>query len=413
MVSAASGLAKNPDAASGLEQPAEPQPGTGRFRAFNRRNPLIWCALAIAVLLAGAVAARSPQRGFLDPAAVDPPGSRAVVNLLRDQGVAVRTAATLAEVEAFLRAGPDTAVFVRQPERLSATMSQRLVAAKPAQIVVAGAEESPLLARIAAGVKVANGRSLPVAAPGCLSDVPANAGAAQLGDLSYDARAWPASVACYGTPEAAQLVDLPADPTARRPRVTLLGSARPLTNSGLAKQGNAALALGLLGAHQTLVWWSPTIADPALADSADARLLELLPPWVGPVAWALVFLVGWLAWWRSRRFGPLVTEPLPVAVPAAETTMGRGRLLMASAGRDVAAEHLRAGARSQLALRLGIRVSPLDPDALAAAVQSSLASKTPSAEGAALFGPAPRTDAELLELAATLDQLILEVRRNA
>ena len=47
--------------------------------------------------------------------------------------------------------------------------------------------------------------------------------------------------------------------------------------------------------------------------------------------------------WRGRRLGPIMTEPLPVTVRAAETVEGHGRLYHRLNARDRAANALRAG----------------------------------------------------------------------
>ncbi|NBH09171.1 DUF4350 domain-containing protein, partial [Amycolatopsis sp. SID8362] len=54
------------------------------------------------------------------------------------------------------------------------------------------------------------------------------------------------------------------------------GSAAPLTNSRLAEQGNAALALRLLGAHPRLVWYLPSVTDPGL-DASRKSIFDLIP----------------------------------------------------------------------------------------------------------------------------------------
>ena len=52
----------------------------------------------------------------------------------------------------------------------------------------------------------------------------------------------------------------------------------------------------------------------------QATFGELVPDWVAPVVWQLGVAVVLAAWWRARRLGPVVAEPLPVVVRAAETT---------------------------------------------------------------------------------------------
>ena len=80
--------------------------------------------------------------------------------------------------------------------------------------------------------------------------------------------------------------------------------------------------------------------------TAATDLSDLLPPWVGIVVAQLVVAVLVAALWRGRRLGPVVAEPLPVAVRAAETTEGRARLYRRRRARGRAADHLRAASLS-------------------------------------------------------------------
>ena len=68
---------------------------------------------------------------------------------------------------------------------------------------------------------------------------------------------------------------------------------------------------------------------------------DLLPDWVGPTVLELFIAVVLVAGWRARRLGPVVEEPLPVVVRAAEVTEGRARLYRRAKARDRAANELR------------------------------------------------------------------------
>jgi hypothetical protein len=68
----------------------------------------------------------------------------------------------------------------------------------------------------------------------------------------------------------------------------------------------------------------------------------------------LLVALGVLALWRGRRLGPVVEEPLPVVVRAAETVEGRSRLYRKAGARDVAAEALRRAAVRRLGTALGL-----------------------------------------------------------
>ena len=175
-----------------------------------------------------------------------------------------------------------------------------------------------------------------------------------------------------------------------------------LTNEHLADNGNAALAVNLLGRHPTLVWYMPGIDDSDLAEG-DPTLGELTPPWVSPVI--VLLLVSGLAAaiWRGRRFGPLVAERLPVTVRAAETAEGRARLYAHARDAVHAADQLRIGCLGRLGRLLG-----LGPAATAPEIADAAAARTGIDRGAVrgiLIDDIPRTDAELVDLDRRLRSL--------
>lgn len=103
------------------------------------------------------------------------------------------------------------------------------------------------------------------------------------------------------------------------------------TNQNITEEGNAALALGLLGAGpdadaaEDLIWYTPSGAD-TVSDQQWGSPMDYLPDWVWPLMWWLLICaaVGMIA--SGRRYGPVVSEPMPVSVPAGEAAVGRGRL---------------------------------------------------------------------------------------
>ena len=119
--------------------------------------------------------------------------------------------------------------------------------------------------------------------------------------------------------------------------MTFVGVGTAFTNDALADDGNAALALNLLGAtpsssgsrrdprrgagRRTAAPTCPTCCRRGSASSS--------PSWSSRSSS--------LALWRGRRLGPLVAEPLPVVVRAAETTEGRARLYRRARARGRAA----------------------------------------------------------------------------
>jgi hypothetical protein len=187
--------------------------------------------------------------------------------------------------------------------------------------------------------------------------------------------------------------------------VTLLGAADLFTNDRLARRGNAALALGLLGTGADVQWLLPRPG--ARSVETGKSLNDLVPWWLKLAVVQLFVALGVLALWRARSLGPVVTEPLPVVVRAAESVEGRSRLYRAAKSRATAAEALRAGARDRLARRLGLGPETSRPGMVTAVVART--GGDPVALDALLYGAAPADDDALVVLADDLDILILEV----
>lgn len=376
-----------------------------RWRPTRRTVALVALML---VALAALTVFRPSRTGYLDPAAVDPSGSRALATLLADQGVSVHDSTTLART---LEAAPGATVLVTDALLPSREMVDELLAARPARIILVGAGPGmPAFDRLAAGVDPAPEAGDDPLDPGCALPAATAAGAATLPGPRYDVRAWvPAGggggVACYDAPDRAGVAVLPARST--RPEVVLLGSGHPLTNAGLDEQGNAALAMNLLGAEADLVWWRPSPLEPALAGEVPPSLRELLPGWVGAVVMQLLGACLLVAWWRGRRLGPVVVEPLPVVIPAGETTRGRARLLHQQHARGEAAGHLRAATRERLRVRLGLPLGAM-PQRLVGAL-AARTGRTAGALDALLYGPEPTDDAGLVRLEHDLGELVAEV----
>ena len=114
------------------------------------------------------------------------------------------------------------------------------------------------------------------------------------------------------------------------------------------------------------------------------------------------------ALWRARRLGPVVAEPLPVVVRAAETVEGRARLYRRSGSAGHAAAILRQATIDRLRPVLGLGAGA-EPAAVAASIAARSGWSTAEV-GALLYGPAPGDDASLVRLADELDRLTREVR---
>ena len=193
---------------------------------------------------------------------------------------------------------------------------------------------------------------------------------------------------------------------------TILGMSQALTNAELATSGNAALGMNVLGATRTVVWWLPSFADP-LQFSGDEppSIQDLVPGWVSWVLVQLALALLVVVWWRARRLGRVVVEPLPVVVRATEAVEGRARLYRRGGARGRAADALREGTTSRLRTRLGLPRTA-DPETVAAAIAARTGRSAPEVTNLLAPGRTPPDDASLTALADALDTLENEVRRS-
>jgi hypothetical protein len=174
--------------------------------------------------------------------------------------------------------------------------------------------------------------------------------------------------------------------------VTVLGLGDVLSNQNITTAGNAALALGLLGEHERLVWYQPDMDDYALEGGG---LADRQADWYVPLV-VLALLVGLAAAiWRGRRMGPVVVEDLPVEVRSSETMEGRARLYERGGSRDHALGTLRAATLARLARTLGLGARATPDEIIAASAATTGADPAtvdfrrrgaPAANDAALVG---------------------------
>jgi hypothetical protein len=384
---------------------------SGLTSAWRRsRVPLalaVFIALGVSVIVLLAPAGKSNT--YLDPAGSDVTGTKALADILGERGFAVTSvyspASALEAVGSSPGARPAVTLVIASPDLLSAAQRRQL-AHSDADLVLVEPGSSALKA-FAPAIRVAD-RNAPFGAPvdpRCEIVGARLAGSADSGGITYRIPRY--ATGCYPVDGSPSVVRYDRNGHV----VTILGSGLPLSNGWLAQAGNAALALNLLNAHRQIVWLTPepTIAAPPPPASSGKRPGPSLIP---GAAWLVVLQLGvalaLAAVWRARRFGPLISERLPVVVRASETVEGHARLYQARRARDRAAKALRDDMLGRMQPALG-----LTGDAPADAVADGIASRSRRSRQeilAVVYGPAPATDADLVRLAAELDELERQVR---
>jgi hypothetical protein len=386
------------------DRPSTLDPSAAQLWQAARGPVVVLLLVLVAGVVLAAVAGGRP-RGYLDPRAADPSGSRAVASLLRDQGVTVDLVRSTAQLRAANPRG-DT-LLVTSPDLLVGSQA-RAVRESGADLVIADAQAPERFVR---GVTLHGASGGDAMAPSCSMPAATRAGTVSAAGFDYtvDAPGVGAGAGaqveeCYsveGNPSLVHVAD------AARRSVTLLGIAEVLTNDHLDEQGNASLALGLLGAHNRLVWYLPAPGD--LPAGEQRSFYDLVPDAVWWALLQLVVAVVLLGLWRSRRLGPVVPEPLPVVVRSTETVEGRGRLYRRSGARDKASAALRSASLRTLMSALGLPRGS-NPTTVTDAIAARTA-LTALEVSSLLYGAAPTDDSALVRLADRLDDLEKEVRR--
>lgn len=223
---------------------------------------------------------------------------------------------------------------------------------------------------------------------------------------------------CYGTGTEAYFTERPegagAVVTMSDPLLWANARLQPAKEEGGQPLDNAATFLALTGAAPgaELRFVDPTSGS-GDAPSGTRDPIELLPL---PVKLALVqgavALLFWL-WWRGRRLGRPVAEPLPVEIAASELVGAVGDLLRRRGSAGRAATSMRQDTHRLLARRLGI--PPGAPPAALVERVAALTGRPPAEVAAVLLDPpepggtaVPDTEA-LLRLAHQLDAIRQEV----
>lgn len=380
-----------------IERPSGTAAVTPDLRQVGRRS-ISWIVVALivlaiaalGVLTVGGESSTGPALGASNPA---PDGAQAVAQVLKQHGVTVTEASTLASARR--AAGPGSTMLVYDPsEFLGSKQLATLRSAASTLVLIQPGFDA--LNALAPGVHdtgaASRGARLDAA---CSLPAATRAGTVSAPGHAYRVTGVQAT-GCFPTADGTfAFVSVPANDST----VQIVGSTSIFSNQNITDAGNAALALNLLGEHSSLVWYLPTIAD--LESNGPPSLSELTPGWVTPVVVLLIAVFVAAAIWRGRRFGPLVIENLPVVVRSTETMEGRARLYQRSSARRRALDALRIGTIGRLARTAGLsRTATVTEVADAVA---ALIGQDPEPVLNLLRDANPQTDAELIGLS---DQLL-------
>ena len=369
--------------------------------AVRRRRSWRWLLLALAAICVvaaiGTYLTAPRPGGRMDPASTGSGGAHALVTLLRDRGVTVVVATSVADAENAAR--PGTLLLFAQTQRVASDSLLHRLAAIPGDRLLVE-PTSRARAALAPGIRH-GGDTEADTKPDCALREADRAGSVDFGPTkTYSAVDGRTVTSCYG----GALVRYRGDDRT----VTVVGSTDFMTNKGLPHAGNAALAMNLAGQQPRLVWYAPQRVEGE--SSGSTTIFGLIPDnviWMVLQLWLVVLLI---ALWKGRRIGPLVAEELPVVVRASETVEGRGRLYRSRRARDRAAQALRAATLQRLLSRLG-----LGADTSAPAVVIAVARRSRAHEESVrhiLFGPPPASDADLIQLARALDDIERQVAQT-
>lgn len=342
------------------------------------RQLRLWFAVVVIVVLAAVLVTqlRAGSDRALDPASSGHSGSKALASVLGSYGVRVRSTTDVGSARG--------RVVVIDPDAYSTDQLQAL--AGRADLVLM-APSDRVLQSLALPVRLVDELSGPTE-PQCAW---AGAVATSTVDLPDSTFAYRGGQTCYD------------GAVARGDGWAVLGSQSLLRNDVVSRTGVAALDVNTITDDRTISDVTWLLTGTAAQSGAAPTAWALFPDGARRAFVWLAVLGLLLVAWRARRFGPVVSEPLPVLVRSAEVVEGHGRLYYRAAARDRAAAALRAGSVERLGRHFGLHRGSVLDDVVDATVLRT--GRDPMTVGSLLGGPPPPDDARLIDLAVALDDL--------
>jgi hypothetical protein len=366
---------------------------------------LLWVAIALVVVIGvfavWAAGSRSTAgRHDRSPDDPRPGGAMALAQVLQQQGVEVTVTHSFWETQDAVRDGRDVTLLVDDDwwvltEEAYASMqdlAQHVVLVQPTDVA---------LEQLTPGVEYAGFGGGELDAD-CELPAVQRAGSVLAGGDAYTAPASAERCLASGD-DAYSLVRIERGSH----ELVVLGLGSALENQAITEEGNAALALGLLGQQPRLVWYQPDVDDLAFEDSGSLAALQAA--WYAPLVVLLLLVGAAAAAWRGRRMGPVVVEDLPVEVRSSETMEGRARLYERGGARDHALATLRDATLARLARILGLgRLAT--PDEIVTAT-AAVTGRDPAAIAAVLRTEPAHDDRGFVRISDELSRLEHEVAR--
>ncbi len=378
-------------------------------RRLVRARPFL---LALLLVAAVAVATATRPSGSTVPMALDNiqgDGARALAEVMGQYGIDARPVRTLDQAVEKAAQDPDnTTLVVLGVRSLSPDELVRL-SHLDVDLVVLGTSFAKLdgLTEVqAAGASASADLEL---TPGC-EDPDAQAAATlngTRGSLIPPTGGPERATGCFPVSKGFAYMVVPQD---NGRTLRLIADSAIARNDTLTQAGNAALLVRSLGHKEKMLWF-----DASHQSSTSVWSNPATPAWLPVAMLTLAATTAVLALVRGRRMGRLVHEDLPVQVPAAETTLGLGRLYRRADDRAHAARALRRGATRRIGHRLGLSESADSEVLLDELVRQAGRSAAPTLRQSAkdlLYGPPPSNDQELTALAERLDHLESEVQNR-